>query len=156
VGHPARVRPGQRYAQRFGRSRVEVTVRSIARDGFAVCVRPDGKAVRVAFDRLLATRSDGSGLHYRWLGWARKPGGYPTEAIVRGRADDDGDTLSLELPEWGFGSFVIFTRLVPEEARHTGARLTLKANLGARAAGALNPHAIALAAPEPAEVARTP
>jgi hypothetical protein len=144
VGHPDRVRPGQRYFARHGRSREEVTVRSIGRDGFAVCVRRSGQAVRVRCERLLATRSDGSGRYYRWLGWASRSAGYPTEGRVVGAAGEG--LLEVALPEWGIDeTFVIATGLLPAGTGEPGARITLRANLGARSGAALNPNEIAAA-----------
>lgn len=139
-GHPVEVRPGQRYWPRFGRKRERLTVRSIARKGFAVCVRESGTVVRVKLARLLERREDGEGRHYRWVGWAPRRSGYRTRARVV--AVDDGAAM-LELPEWGRGVPAgLFLELVPREARRAGAEVDLRADLGATSAGALNMHGL--------------
>lgn len=110
----------------------------------ALCV-PEGQqdSVKIKLSRLLAVDDHGEGEHYRWLGWASRPRGYRTTAIVV----EVGERLcTLDLPEWGRGQLLeTWTRLLPSGGRYPGARLSLRADLGAESGARLQPRDFELA-----------
>ena len=115
-------------------------VRSVGRGGYVLARRDEGarEAVRITASRLLATRGDGQGRHFQFLGWSSRR--YRTWARVMVLEDQ---TAVLILPEWHpMRPVALPARLLPESARAVGARLALSANLSAPVAGKL-----ALAAP---------
>jgi len=133
--HPMRVHAGQKYWPRRGRRRRALVVRSVDRDGSVIARRLDGARERVTLTRarLLATREDGQGRHFQFLGWS--PRRYRTWAIVL-KLDDQRATLVL--PEWHSARPVCLpVGALPERARRPGMWLKLSADLSAPAPGKL-------------------
>lgn len=137
VGHPEVIRPGQRFFPRFGRRRRVIRVKSV-RGEWATCLHEGTKTtVRAKVARLQARIEGGDGRYYRWLGWVSRPSGYPTEGVV---VSSEEEFTALSLPEWGQPiELVTWTRLLPEQSRCEGARVSLRADLGAKDTARLQP-----------------
>lgn len=134
--HPLRVRAGQRYWPRRAACRRPFAITGAPAGEFVVGVRADGarERVRTSTRRLLATRLDGQGLHYSFLGWQSRR--YRTWAIV---VELDDAWATVVLPEWHPARPVrLLARLLPAHAG-LGQWLTVRANLCVVAAGQLNP-----------------
>jgi len=133
--HPKRVLVGMRFWPRTGRRKRPFQLRSI-RGNYALGVRIDGggETVRVNVARLLATREDGQGAHYQFLGCPRRR--YRTFATVH---SVEADHAILVLPEWHPRRPVrLALELLPVETREPGAWLGCVADLGAPTAAQLN------------------
>lgn len=133
--HPIRLRIGMKFWPRVGKRKRPFVLRAI-RDTHALGTRIDGEGetVRVTVARLLATRPDGQGAHYQFLGFPRRR--YRTFATVH---SVDGDYAILALPEWHPRRPVRFPlRLLPAESRQPGTWLRCVADLGAPVAAHLN------------------
>jgi hypothetical protein len=138
--HPLRVLAGQRYWPRRASCRRPFVVTSAPRGGVVFGVRTDGgrERVRTTVHRLLATRGDGQGLNYSFLGWESRR--YRTWAVIMAI---DGVTATIVLPEWHPSRPLrLPVRLLPVEAGQ-GCWLTLQADLCVVAAGQLNPSGFA-------------
>lgn len=134
--HPTRVHAGQKYWPRRGMRRRALVVRSVGRDGKVIARRLDGARERVAVTRarLLATREDGQGRHFQFLGWSSRR--YRTWAVV---IEVHEAVASLVLPEWHPTRPVCLPLgALPECARRPGVWLKLTADLSAPAPGKLH------------------
>jgi hypothetical protein len=134
--HPLRVRAGQRYWPRRAACRRPFAVICVPHSDVVFGVRTDGarERVRTTAHRLLATRADGQGLNYSFLGWESRR--YRTWAVVVAIEDA---AASVVLPEWHPGRPLwLPARLLPDEAGQ-GCWLALQADLCVAAAGQLNP-----------------
>lgn len=136
--HPRRVREGQRYFPREGVRREPLVVRQVDTES-ARARTPDGKSRTLAIDRLLATRPDGEGTYYRFLGWQDRPRGYRTPLIVLDVSADGRCVVSL--PEWDPDRRIeLASALLPEGMRRAGVRGSCRANLGSQSVAGLSVH----------------
>jgi hypothetical protein len=138
--HPVRVLVGQRFWPRYGLRRRPFVVFRVAADGTVYGRRLDSAGGRVKSTalRLTATRVDGEGLYYVFLGWSARR--YRTWAVLVG---SQGGESCLVFPEWHPARCVVFPRrLLPPDA-DAGAWMTVRASLSAVAGGQLNPCAFA-------------
>jgi hypothetical protein len=109
-----------------------------------VARRVDGarELVGLTRSRLLATREDGQGRFFQFLGWS--PRRYRTWALVVEVGDP---TATLVLPEWHPTRPVSMpARLLPDGARQ-GVWLRLSADLSAPAPGRLCPASLSVCEP---------
>jgi len=136
--HPRRVREGQRYFPREGVRREPLVVRQVDTES-ARARTPGGKVRTLAIDRLLATRPNGEGAYYRFLGWQDRPRGYRTPLLVLDVLADERCVVSL--PEWDPGRPIeLPAALFPESMRRAGARGSCRANLGSQSVAGLSIH----------------
>lgn len=135
--HPLTARSGQRYWPRHGDRKRPFQVGRIDRAADKATGRRldgAGEKVRLALPRLLATRPDGQGLHYSFLGFDSRR--YKTFALVMAVGESDA---TLVLPEWHPGRPVAFpARLLPAASRRPGAWMTCTADLSQGRAAWLN------------------
>ncbi len=140
--HPVVIREGMRFFPRKKEPRKPVwplTVRSKPDEhGKVRCRRdePTGPVdVVVSASWLLSRRADGQGSHVQFAGWV--PRKYRTSAQVIEIVDG---LATLILVEWHPSRPVpLDARLLPQEARHAGSWLQLRADLSAGRAAKLSP-----------------
>lgn len=133
--HPLRLRTGMKFWPRVGKRKRPFVLRAL-RGNHALGTRVDGEGetVRVTVARLLATRPDGQGAYYQFLGYPRRR--YRTFATVHSVTDN---LAILALPEWHPRRPVSFAPgLLPADALEPGAWMRCAADLGAPAAAQLN------------------
>lgn len=138
--HPMRLLAGQRFWPRRATCRRPFVVARAPCDDVVVGVRIDGgrERVRTTAHRLLATRPDGQGLHYSFLGWESRR--YRTWAVVMAI---EQSAATVVLPEWHPGRPVrLPSSLLPVRAG-VGRWLTLRADLSVSAGGQPNPSGFA-------------
>lgn len=133
--HPRRLVSGQRFMPRRCGRRRTFTVTRVDRDGVVAAVKEDGGRERITLraERLLSVSEDGSGTHYRFVGF-RAGRRIQTFAYVAGCCDG---RLVLILPEWHPARPVRYPQRLMPEGR-LGAWLTVSADLGQAHAAALN------------------
>jgi hypothetical protein len=135
--HPICARVGQKYWPLAGHRRRAFVVRSVDGDGVVKALRVDGNKERltIAAERITAIKADGRGRYYSFLAWV--PRRYRTWAVVMSVLEEQA---ILVLPEWHPGRPIhLPARLLPQDARVSGAWLSLKADLSVVAGGQLNP-----------------
>lgn len=134
--HPARAGAGQRYVARQSRRHRSLTLAGSAdRDGRCRArVECSQQLISVSAARLLATREDGQGRHFQFLGF--RPRRYRTWAVIASLADHEAVII---LPEWHSARPVrLPRRVLPATASGPGRWLRVSADLSASNAGRLN------------------
>ncbi len=144
VPHPRAVRPGQRYFPLDPRSNSRVTVCVTRASESCQARREDVKRalVRVTAKRLLATREDGSGRHYRFVGFAARS--YQTHVAV---VDVAGSWVRVVCPEWHPGLAITVAAGAVDPAHRTpGSWLACRADLAADSPSRVQPRGFTLPA----------
>lgn len=133
--HPARVSAGQRFIARRSRQHRTLTLAGGAgRDGRCRArVECSQQLVWLSAQRLLATRPDGQGRHFQFLGFRSRR--YRTWASITAVGDRD---VALTLPEWHPARHVRLPRRLIPAAASAGEWLRVGADLSASNAGRLN------------------
>ena len=141
--HPLTVRSGQRFYSLDRRQNTRVTIKVLrVLEDRAQVQREDVEARKstLAISRLLATAPDGSGRHYRFVGYASRAG-YATHVYVQ----DSGPAWThIICPEWHPDlPIIVATGALPADLRAPGTWLACRADLGAAVPAHVGPHRFA-------------